>query len=104
MSTLPCDRIEEMLRQSKAIEIPLILSVVQASRGVQGALESNDVQAIREKSARFYALAMAMGEGESQRKFRELQGDPGTAMELMMFQDYFIPALEHAQRLSAIGD
>jgi choline dehydrogenase-like flavoprotein len=103
LSTLPYDHIEEKLRKSKAIEIPLILPVIQAGRGVQGALESNDVQAIREKSAQFYALAMAMGEGESQRKFHELQEDPCAAMELMMFQDYFIPALEHALRLSAIG-
>jgi hypothetical protein len=103
LMSLPCDRIEEVVRKSRAIEIPLIPQLLQAARGVQTALASNDLNAIREKSASFYTLAIR-GEGESQQKFIELAEDPSAAMELMMFQDYFIPALDHARRLSLVRD
>jgi hypothetical protein len=101
--SLPCDRIEEVLRQSRVVEMPLVFQLIQAAREVQKALASNDFQAIREKSAHFYALA-ERGEEGAQKKFDELREDPNEALNLMMFQDYFVPAFGHALKLSRLKD
>jgi hypothetical protein len=101
--SIPCDRVEEVLRQSRVAEMPLVFQLIQAAREVQKALASNDFRAIREKSAHFYALA-ERGEGEGQEKFNELRQDPTEALNLMMFQDYFVPAFGYAQKLSLVRD
>lgn len=100
---LPCDDMRETIRSSRALEIPQVLNLIDAVADLQSALREGDPKKISGKARFLISLAESMEQGESERKFMELSGNIDTAFEVLLFQDYMVPALQGSLKLTQFG-